>query len=154
MENALLSAVCAVAMFLNQQHRDMQNRMSETEIVERDKRNGRFIAGNSGNGGRRPGARNRLGEQYLADLADCWQKHGAAALEACAITEPAQFCRIIASLLPRQAELSVDVSVLHDVTSTLEAFRTLTALVGADPKEREAGMRKLRQLAPQLEYEP
>jgi len=37
---------------------------------------GRFIAGNSGNGGRKPGSRAKLGEAFVADLCADWEKHG------------------------------------------------------------------------------
>jgi hypothetical protein len=127
----------------------MPSRMSDAAIANDRDPKGRFQTGNIG-GGRKPGSRNRLGEQFIADLADAWQKHGAAALEACAIEEPSQFCRIIASLLPKQAELSVDIDIMHDVTSKLEAFRTLSAMLGADPA---AGLRRLKRIAPQIEHE-
>jgi hypothetical protein len=37
---------------------------------------GRFIAGKSGNGGRKPGSRAKLGEAFVADLCADWEKHG------------------------------------------------------------------------------
>ena len=58
--------------------------MTETTVIERDKKNGRFLAGNAGNGGRRPGARNKLGEQFLEDLRDSWVEQGPRALARCA----------------------------------------------------------------------
>jgi hypothetical protein len=122
--------------------------MSDIEISNgRNPKNGQFVVGHSGNGGRRPGARNRLGETFVADLANCWEKHGAAALEACATEEPATFCRIVATLLPKQAELNIDIEVLHDVTSKLEAFRAMNELLGVNP---ENGLRRLKRLAPQI----
>jgi hypothetical protein len=123
--------------------------MSDTAIIERDAKNGRFLPGNSGFGGRPKGSRNRLGEQFIADLADVWQKHGATALERCAIEEPAQFCRVVASLLPKQAELNVDVSVMADVTSVLQAFRVASDLLGVDPA---SGLKRLRKIAPMIEH--
>jgi hypothetical protein len=37
---------------------------------------GRFVAGNSGNGGRPKGTRNELSEAFIADLCENWRKHG------------------------------------------------------------------------------
>ena len=47
--------------------------MPEAEVLTpenpvRDIRTGRFLVGNPGNGGRPPGARSLLGEQFLEDL--------------------------------------------------------------------------------------
>ena len=52
-----------------------------TMPIERDQRNGRFLAGNSGNGGRKPGSRNKLAESFVADLKEIWEEHGITALE-------------------------------------------------------------------------
>jgi hypothetical protein len=128
----------------------MQNRMSDTATADRDTKNGRFLPGNSGFGGRPKGSRNKLGEQFIADLADAWQKHGATALEACAIEEPAQFCRVVASLLPKQAELNVDIDIMADVSSVLQAFRVASDLLGTDPR---AGLRRLKRIAPMIDHE-
>lgn len=110
-----------------------------------------FPKGVSGNPAGKPkGSRHKVAEAFLADLAECWQRRGAAALDACAIEEPSQFCRIVANLLPRQAELNVDVSVLHDCSNVLEAFRVASDLLGVDPR---AGIRRLQRIAPQIEHE-
>ena len=89
---------------------------------------GRFIAGNSGNGGRKPGARSLLGQQFLEDLKTVWERRGLAALEACAVEEPAQFCRIISNLLPK--ELDITASVVVDTGEFLDSFRRARELVG------------------------
>jgi hypothetical protein len=86
--------------------------MSETAVIERDTKTGRFVAGNSG-GGRPVGSRNKLGEQFLSDLSEAWKTHGKAALVACAQDSPDKFCKIVADLLPRQAELDVTISGLE-----------------------------------------
>jgi hypothetical protein len=131
--------------------RDYVRRTSETATVaQRDTKNGRFLPGNSGFGGRPKGSRNKLGEQFISDLAAVWQKHGLTALEQCAIDEPAQFCRVVASLLPKQAEMNVDVSVMHDVSSVVEAFRVASDLLGTDPR---AGMKRLKNVSPMIEHD-
>ena len=58
--------------------------------------------------------------------------------------------KIAADLLPKTATLDVDVNVLHDVSTALQAFRVLSDTLGTDPK---IGMRRLYQLAPQIEHD-
>lgn len=103
---------------------------------ERDATTGRFLSGNNGGPGRALGQRSRLGEQFLADLRETWATHGSSALERCAIEDPVQFCRIVAGLLPRQAEL--DVSMGFDVAGFAEKFRAAVSLLdGADPDQAQ-----------------
>ena len=109
--------------------------MSETTIVERDKRNGRFIAGNSGNGGRRPGARSRLGEAFLEDLRNSWNEVGAVALRRCADEDPAAFCKIVASLLPK----TVDINATINVEEFASRYKTAMELLGNEPSCRSHG---------------
>jgi len=125
--------------------------MSDTATpADRDEATGRFLAGNSGNGGRKPGSRNRLGEEFIAQFAADVAEHGAAVIERVRNEKPEVYLRVWADLLPRKTELSVDIDIMHDVSSTLEAYRTLIELVGADPK---AGMRRLKRIAPRIEYD-
>lgn len=117
--------------------------MSDTAVNNgRDQQTGQFLKGYKG-GGRKPGSRNKLGEQFLADLADAWQQHGTEALRRCFEEEPATFCKIVAGLLPKEAELSVSVDVLHDVTSAVQAFRTLSDALGTEPKLSQRQMRQI-----------
>jgi hypothetical protein len=103
--------------------------MTDTEIVnERDSR-GRFVTGNIG-GGRKPGSRGKLGEQFVSDLRDAWLEYGVEALRECAKSEPAAFCKIIASLLPRDVSLTVDVV---DPAQFASKFRHAIELLGNDP---------------------
>ena len=151
MENAMLSAVSAVAMFLNRQNRDMQNRMSETATADRDvDERGRFLPGNKRSTGRPKGARDRHTRNLLEAFANDFETHGAAVIEKVRTERPEIWLRIACDLLPKQAELSVDIDIMHDVTSKLEAFRTLAAMVGADPA---AGLRRLKRIAPMIEHE-
>ena len=65
--------------------------MSGTLQIERNAKTGRFQPGNNGGPGRKPGSRNALGQAFLEDLRDAWERHGAMALARCAVDEPAQF---------------------------------------------------------------
>src|SRR5882757_1409935 len=108
----------------------MQADMSDAaDIGGRDRQTGRFLAGNNG-GGRKLGARNRLGEQFIADLENTWKKHGPAAMERCAIEEPAQFGRIMASLLPKQIEVDAAISVFSELQSADEVLAMIADELG------------------------
>jgi hypothetical protein len=105
--------------------------ISEPNTIERD-RGGRFVIGGKPGPGRPRGARSRLGEAFLEDLRDAWNEHGATALTACAINEPGTFCKIVASLLPRD----INVNVAVDPRGFVEKFRSAVALLGNDPPQR------------------
>jgi hypothetical protein len=54
--------------------------------------------GQSGNpAGRQRGSRNKMSENFLRDLHATWERHGALALERCAIDDPSGFVRTVAS---------------------------------------------------------
>ncbi|QBQ53831.1 DUF5681 domain-containing protein [Nitrosococcus wardiae] len=66
---------------------------------------GSFKPGGSGNPKGKPkGARNKLGEAFLCDLYADWQEHGRAVLSTVREQDPAAYLRIVASLLPREAQ--------------------------------------------------
>jgi hypothetical protein len=122
--------------------------MNETTITtDRDER-GRFQSGNSG-GGRPKGSRNRHSENFLAAFADDFELNGRRVIEQVRIEQPATYLRIAADLLPKTAEIDIDVNLLGDVTNVVQAFRIAADLLGADPA---AGLRRLRKAAPQLEH--
>jgi hypothetical protein len=74
----------------------------ETAEVRDEK--GRFLAGHSV-GGRPPGSRNKLTEDFLADFHACWLAHGKAALAKVAVDEPVQFVKAAVQLMPRDVLL-------------------------------------------------
>jgi hypothetical protein len=86
--------------------------------------------GQSGNpAGRRPGSRNKLSEEFLQGVHRTWQVHGDRALEAMAINDPSNFCRLVAGLMPRQIDLSVGVDAVQFATT----FRRAVELLGNEP---------------------
>jgi hypothetical protein len=86
----------------------------------------------SGNPAGRPrGARGKLSEDFLADLHAAWNEHGTTALQRCALEEPAQFCRIVANLLPRDLDINLTATV--DVADFATRFRTAVELLGNTP---------------------
>jgi hypothetical protein len=99
--------------------------MSNAGVVSngRDQRTGRFLAGNIG-GGRKPGSRGKVAEAFLADAYQVWRESGIESLRATAATDPARFCSIISSILPKEAEISLDIDVKAQVVHLLEDFRS------------------------------
>jgi hypothetical protein len=107
---------------------------------------GRFQQGNTGNpAGRPPGARNKLGDQFVTDLYAHWQEHGKVALDGCLAESPAQYCRVVASLLPKQAELKI-INPLDDVSDddVAIALAALRAARAARPVGKVAGGRVVK----------
>lgn len=65
-----------------------------------------YKPGQSGNPAGRPkGARNRLGEAFVAALADDFDKHGVLAIETVRTERPHEYLKVVASLLPKQVEI-------------------------------------------------
>jgi hypothetical protein len=100
----------------------------------RDPETGQFLVGHSGNGGRPKGSRNKLGEQFLADLHAEWQKSGAQALKRVAEHDPVQFVRVVAGVLPKEVDavLAVNVGLFEEVRNFKEAWDIARQVIGAD----------------------
>ena len=63
---------------------------------------GRFIAGNSGNGGRPKGARAKLGEAFIKALFEDFNENGVDAIQQVRDEKPDQYLKVIASLMPKE----------------------------------------------------
>lgn len=96
---------------------------------EKDDRTGRFLAGNSGNGGRPKGARNKLGEAFLDALHEDFNEHGQAAIVQVRTEKPDQYLKVIASILPR--DLNVNINPNDEMTDEqlIERIRSLDAAI-------------------------
>jgi hypothetical protein len=87
--------------------------------------------GRSGNPRGRPkGSRNKLSEDFLADLHESWLVLGKAALVTAAWTDPVAYVRVVASLVPREFEATVTPDLERMSTAQLEA---IIAEGGLDP---------------------
>jgi hypothetical protein len=125
--------------------------MSDTDPAVENQKPWQFRPGQSGNPAGRPkGSRNRHSENFLREFSDDFEQHGRAVIEKVRLEQPATYLRIAADLLPRESTLDVNVDILHDVTSTIEAFRAMSEMLGADPQR---GLQRLRKLAPMIEHD-
>lgn len=79
-----------------------------------------------GNAGRPKGARNRLGEQFLADMLADWEQHGADVIATVRDEKPDQYLKVVASILPK--ELNVKVSELDELSDE-QLERQLASIV-------------------------
>jgi hypothetical protein len=73
-----------------------------------------FVPGGRPGPGRRKGSRNRLGEAFVADLLADWQEFGPAAITAVRRNRPADYLKVIASILPK--DLHIKTGVYDDLT--------------------------------------
>ena len=55
------------------------------------------------------GSRNKLGEQFLADLCAFWGTAGSAVIQAAAYDNPAAFVKVMAMILPQEMKVDLDV---------------------------------------------
>jgi hypothetical protein len=122
-------------------HDAIKQRVAEIQIQAakppdmngRDEETGQFLKGYS-RGGRPKGSRNKLAERFIADLHDEWQRSGAEALRAVAKDDPVQFVRVVAGILPKEldATLNVNVDLFQECRDFAQAFRLARDYIGAD----------------------
>ena len=82
-----------------------------------------------GEGGRKKGSRNKLGEDFIAALAEDFAKHGAAVIERVRLEQPAVYIKVVAGLMPK--DLNLNVNNLDSLTDeqVLARLRALTEQV-------------------------
>jgi Family of unknown function (DUF5681) len=90
--------------------------------------------GQSGNPRGRPlGSRNKLSEDFIADLYESWKTLGKPALLAAAWTDPVAYVRVVASLVPRELEATITPVTERMSTAQLEAIIARDIEAGLDP---------------------
>jgi len=78
-------------------------------VTDKQQRNlVKWQPGQSGNpAGRRPGSRNKLVGDFFRDLCESWEALGKPALLAMAWQSPAEYVRVVASLMPKEAHTTI-----------------------------------------------
>ena len=96
---------------------------------QKDARTGRFLAGNSGFGGRPKGSRNKLTTEFFDDFYAAWQKHGAQCLKDVAEKSPRDFVRAAAMLMPKEFEIKTPLDDMTDadLADLITAVQSLIA---------------------------
>lgn len=72
----------------------------------------KFKRGNPGGPGRPKGSRNAIQEDFLKDIHEAWKAHGKEVIASTVEEKPAEFLKVVASLLPKEATLTVEHSFL------------------------------------------
>jgi hypothetical protein len=99
--------------------------------TERRDSGGRFLMGHNGGPGRPKGSRNKLSEDFFADVLEAWTEHGKEALEYTATKHPTMFLRLVGSLIPRHFEFEAKHPYADLTREQLEQrLRELHAQVG------------------------
>jgi hypothetical protein len=109
-----------------------------SDDMSRDSK-GRFLAGNSGNGGRRKGARSKLGEAFLEALATDFAEHGDATIRLARMRDPLGYLKLISAALPREVTLKAfSLNVTAELASKGLAFNEQWLIarqhIGAEPE--------------------
>jgi hypothetical protein len=89
-----------------------------------------YRPGQSGNPHGRPkGARNKLTTQFFEDFYEAWQQHGPEAIKRVAESNPKDFVKAAAMLMPRELELKAPLDDLSDneLTDLIAAVQSLIA---------------------------
>ena len=105
-----------------------------------------FKPGQPSRGGRRKGSRDKIATAMLEAIAKDFEQHGKEAIKIARMERPVEYLRVVASLLPKEFEQSIE----HEVTHRVEIEHIRRTIV--DPKAVTV-MQPVR-LLPQAHVEP
>ena len=92
-----------------------------------------------GHTGRPKGTRNKLTREFIAALAKEFEEHGEGAIRIVRIEDPATFLKLIASLTPKEVDVSVAAGLDDsELESMIEALRAKVLEQAAPPLMIEA----------------
>src|SRR5262245_12944831 len=89
-----------------------------------------FKPGVSGNSLERPkGSRNKLGEAFVAALAEDFEQHGAEAIAECRTKFPGKYLSVVAQILPKEIDVAIEADIRHEhhVLQFVSDYRSLKA---------------------------
>jgi hypothetical protein len=86
-----------------------------------------------GNGGRPKGSRNRLGEAFISALQADFKEHGDEAIRRTREEKPAEYVKVLASLLPKEVEIKRPFEDLSD-DELHNAIQLIRASIASDPE--------------------
>ncbi len=98
--------------------------------------------GQSGNpAGRSKGSRNQLAERFIADLYQDWQENGLEALAAARESKPADYLKVVASVLPKDIKISLETMTDGELAKRIDQLTSSLGieLVPRAPKTIEHG---------------
>jgi hypothetical protein len=105
-----------------------------------DTKTGLFLKGKKGGPGRPKGARAKLGEAFLEDMRAAWEMQGKKVIDRVIADRPQDFMKVIASLLPRDVNLTVNnmddatddelLQRIRDIDAAIRPFLDATGEVG------------------------
>ena len=115
------------------ERREWKNLMCQTTVQEHLKNTGACATlGSRGKAailhGRPKGSRNKLSEEFVAEVCADWCEHGETAIRTVRETRPEAYVRVVASLLPRQVQAEISGPTNEDrVTALAEKLAQLDA---------------------------
>lgn len=97
-----------------------------------------------GNPGKPKGAKNKLAEDFFADMHAAWETSGKAAIAAMIVEKPAEFVKCVAGLVPKDHNITINNADDLSDAELAERIRTLAAqlspfLPGGTGNADEAG---------------
>ena len=66
----------------------------------------KFEEGRAKSGGRIKGVRNKISQAFLEALSKDFDEHGGAAIKIMRVEQPAAYCKMLASILPQEFEIT------------------------------------------------
>jgi hypothetical protein len=99
---------------------------------------GHFMKGGKPGPGRTPGLRPRFANTFLRALQDDFDKHGVAAIESVRVSNPVDYLKICASIVPKAMVIQAEVT---DARKSVTEYSTseLVALLTSGGSEEGAG---------------
>lgn len=95
-----------------------------------------FEKGNKFGTGRPKGSRNKLAEDFLADLSALWNEQGKDCLKLACAENPMKFIEMVADLLPKEATLNVN-ETLTLRSESIQALDVWLAELGRGKQDSE-----------------